>query len=57
MRIGMLRKVDSLGRLVIPKEYRDFYHLNSTDTVCMVETVEGLLITNPEYEVVKIEKE
>ena len=27
-RVGMMRKVDNLGRIVIPKEYRDFYHLN-----------------------------
>ena len=55
MRIGMRKKVDNLGRVTIPKEYRDFYNLNATDEVCLVETTEGLLITNPKYKVVKIE--
>ena len=55
MRIGMRKKVDNLGRVTIPKEYRDFYNLNAADEVCLVETTEGLLITNPKYKVVKIE--
>lgn len=56
MRIGIMRKVDNLGRIVIPKEYRDFYHLNSNDEVFIVDTQEGLLITNPKYKVVKIKE-
>ncbi len=26
-RVGIKRKVDKLGRIVIPKGYREFYHL------------------------------
>ena len=55
MRVGMIRRVDNLGRVTIPKEYRDFYNLNKADEVCIVETTEGLLLTNPKYKVVKIE--
>ena len=55
-RVGMMRKVDNLGRIVIPKEYRDFYHLNHNDEVFIVDTTEGLLITNPKYKTVEIEE-
>ena len=55
MRIGIRRKVDNLGRVTIPKEYRDFFHLDSSEEVCMIDTPDGVLITNPLYKVVKIE--
>ena len=55
-RVGMMRKVDNLGRIVIPKEYRDFYHLNHSDEVFIVDTTEGLLITNPKYKTVKVDE-
>lgn len=54
MRVGIHKKIDNLGRVTIPKEYRDFYHLNEQDTVCLVDTKEGLLITNPKFKVVEI---
>ena len=56
MRIGIMRKVDNLGRVTIPKEYRDFYHLNEQAEICLIDTKEGLLISNPKYKVVQIEK-
>lgn len=55
MRIGIRRKVDNLGRVTIPKEWRDFYHLDKQEEVCMIDTQDGLLITNPLYKVVRIE--
>ena len=55
MRIGMRRKVDNLGRVTIPKEFRDFYNLSEGDDVHIIDTAEGLLLTNPKYKVVKIE--
>ena len=55
-RVGMMIKVDNLGRVVIPKEYRDFYHLNHDDEVFIIDTTEGLLITNPKYKMVRIEE-
>lgn len=54
-RVGIKRQVDKLGRIVIPKEYREFYHLDYNDEVFVVDTKDGLLITNPGYKVVKIE--
>ena len=54
MRVGIHKKIDNLGRVTIPKEYRDFYHLNEQDTVRLVDTKEGLLITNPKFKVVEI---
>ena len=54
MRVGIIVNVDNNGRIVIPKEYREFYHMNRRDTVRVVDTPEGLLITNPKYKVVKI---
>lgn len=55
MRIGIMRKVDTQGRIVIPKKYREFYHLDQNEEVFVVDTPEGLLITNPKYKVVEIE--
>ena len=55
-RVGIARNVDKLGRIVIPKEYRDFYHLNHNDEVFIVDTTEGLLITNHRYKVVEEDK-
>ncbi len=54
-RVGIRVKVDNLGRIVIPKEYRDFYHLNHDDEVFIIDTTEGLLITNPKYKIIEIE--
>ena len=57
MRIGMLIHVDNLGRIVIPKEYREFYHIDKNSNVRLVDTANGLLITNPKYKVVRIDCE
>ena len=53
-RVGIKRQVDKLGRIVIPKEYREFYHLDYNDEVFIVDTKDGLLITNHNYKVVKV---
>ena len=55
MRIGILRKIDRLGRVTIPKEYRDFYHMQEDDIISVIDTPEGLLLANPKYKVVEIE--
>jgi len=55
MRIGLQRKVDNLGRITIPKEYRDFYRLNEQTVISLIETPEGLLLTNPKFKVVCID--
>ena len=54
MSVGMIIKVDNLGRIVIPKEFREFYHIEKNGKACLIDTMEGLLITNPKYKVVEI---
>ena len=55
--IGIIRKVDNLGRIVIPKEIRKFYHINANDEIEIVTTPDGIILRKPEYEVQKIECE
>ena len=57
MGIGMKAKIDDLGRIVIPKQYRDFYHLNNEEGIFVTATKEGVLISNPQYKVVKIDQD
>lgn len=55
--IGTYRKVDDLGRVVIPKEFRDFLHIDKEDFIEMKMTTDGILLSKPGYEVRKIESE
>ena len=48
----MMINLGSNGRFVIPKEYRDFYHLGEDGPVCVIETEDGILLTNPKYKAV-----
>ena len=52
-RIGVLKEIDKLGRIVIPKNLRERYFLDKC--VEIVATKEGILIKNPDY-VMKKEK-
>lgn len=51
--IGRFRKIDKLGRLVIPKDLRDFYHINENTPIEIVATQNGILIKTPDYFVIK----
>ena len=53
MKFGIKRKFSKNGRLVIPIEYREFYHFEDGEEVEIIALPEGLLITNPNH---KIEK-
>jgi len=57
MNIGIIRRADSLGRIVIPKELRDFFLLGRNEPVEIIATEQGILIRKPEYQVTKVEKE
>ena len=54
-RTGVIKEVDNLGRIVIPKEMRDLYKLN--ERVEVISTPEGVLIRNPQYILVKIKED
>lgn len=53
--IGTMHRVDTMGRLVLPKEIREFYQINTNDTVEIIPTVDGIVIRKPGYRVVKID--
>jgi bifunctional DNA-binding transcriptional regulator/antitoxin component of YhaV-PrlF toxin-antitoxin module len=53
-KIGVLKDIDNLGRLVIPKEMRDTFKLDKS--VELVVTEEGVLVRNPKYKLIKKEE-
>lgn len=52
-KIGIIKKIDGLGRVTIPKSMRDMYELFGK--VEVIPLKEGVLVRNPEYELVKKE--
>ena len=52
-KIGIRKEIDSLGRLVIPKEMRDLYGFDGE--VELVVTEEGILVKSPHYILIKKE--
>ena len=53
--VGIIKEVDRLGRIVVPKEWRERFGL--TERVEIVATEAGLLLRSPEYKLVKIESD
>lgn len=53
-KVGVIKEIDSLGRIVIPKEFRDRLFLDKKVEIVLTE--EGVLIRNSEYQLVKTEK-
>ena len=51
--VGVIKEIDNLGRIVIPKEFRD--RLGLGKKVEVVLTGEGILIRNSAYKLVKTE--
>lgn len=49
MKIKILRKIDKLGRLVIPIDLRKQYGLNPKDKVCFTVREDGILIQPEEF--------
>lgn len=41
---GLTRQIDSLGRIVIPKDLREKYELTANDSLEMFTTEDGILI-------------
>ncbi len=52
-KIGIIKKIDNLGRVTIPKSVRDMYSLS--EKVEVIPLKEGVLVRNPEYELIKKE--
>ena len=48
---GIVKEIDKLGRIVIPKEFRQRYNLG--DNVEIIACEEGVLLRNSEYMLVK----
>ncbi len=55
LEIGIIRDIDKLGRIVIPKEMRERLFLENS--VEIILTREGVLIRNPKYNLIKEERE
>ncbi len=53
--IGIVRKVDSLGRVTLPKELRRVFQLENDVPVEILATEHGILIRNPTIEIKRIE--
>jgi len=51
-KIGIIKEIDKLGRIVIPKELRSRYGLS--DKVEIVATKDGILLKSQEFELSKI---
>ncbi len=50
--VGILKEIDKLGRIVIPKEMRE--RLAWDKSVEVLLTDEGILLRNPEYKLTKV---
>ena len=53
MRVGLKKKMYKDGRIMIPKEFRELYHFKGDSELSIINTPEGVLITNPDYKMVK----
>lgn len=53
--IGIVSKVDSLGRVTLPKELRRVFRLNQNDEIEILATDEGILLRVPNIEVRRVD--
>lgn len=51
LKLGISRRIDSLGRIVIPKEFRKSYHIDVDDETEIIGTDEGILLKVPGVEI------
>ena len=49
--VGIVKDIDKLGRITVPKDFRDLYGIEKD--VEIIPTEEGILIRNPLYKLVK----
>ena len=50
---GIIKEIDNLGRIVLPKDYRDRLMLDKN--VEVVLSPDGVLIRNPKYKLVEVQ--
>lgn len=53
--IGIIRKMDALGRITLPKEMRRLFKLEKDDWVEILATDEGILLRVPNVKVERTE--
>ena len=53
--IGVIKEIDSLGRIVIPKEFRERLKLDKEVEVVLTET--GVIIRNSKYRLIEFHLE
>ncbi|MBE6538513.1 MAG: division/cell wall cluster transcriptional repressor MraZ [Ruminococcaceae bacterium] len=49
--IGIIKEIDKLGRIVIPKELRDRFGI--TENVEIIATEIGIVLRSPEYKLIR----
>ena len=52
--LGIIKEIDNLGRIVIPKEIRERLSLDKKVEIIIIK--DGALLRNPEYVLVKVEQ-
>ena len=48
MNYSVQKTIDALGRIVLPKNMRDYYGINLNDKLNLIPTDNGILITKAE---------
>lgn len=56
MKFVIKRKVDELGRIVLPKDFRDYYNIGTGDEVRIVPIDSGILVTKESNDDTKSEE-
>lgn len=54
MLLGIQKKIDALGRIVLPKELRELYDIKDGNTVEIVPTENGIIVKKPRYKLICI---
>ena len=53
--VGIIKEIDKLGRIVIPKELRERFYLS--EKVEIIATEFGIVLRNPKYKLVRASNE
>lgn len=57
MFLGIQKKIDKLGRIVLPKEIRKIYHIKNGDYVEILPTENGILLKKVEDKLLSVNNE